>query len=919
MVSLPLSVSGQASAEDGVAQVSVSILDTRTSKWWGDNGWNNSWAGHKTSISATSATDANWQITLNLQDDATGSGSYLIIAGLDDSAGVYHSNDSWQRYFSAQDQTVEVVEAGIQYIKPAADQSVSFPASFTGSVSSPTGIAQVSLAIMDMENYKWWDDVNKVWSVAWTGTTAELAFVDSSRSNWSYSFDPRGVAGSGKYRIFTGFSDAAWVYSATTWKRDFLGFEQVSSEEGIKFTNIAPNQEVSLPAAIKGTAVSANGVAEVSLSIMDTTTFKWWTVDGWSDTWSGLKAGITSRSGNMVNWQYSFNAGSAEGSGNYRVLTGMSDLNWKYLTDSSWTIDFKKATNELVTQVSPGIYQLRDLVEYDWLVGCVPTAVSMMIGYWDRNGYGGLITGDSTRHSTAIDDLIFSPGHLADYLQPTEVVESFDDDHGIIPDKSDGIPSHADNSLADYVSASQSRMGLDYGWSRLFNAGTGIHGWATAKGYGGFRSTSHEFNDYSFEDYRAEILEGRPVLVSVDVRGFGTTDHMVLGVAFNDDTKELGVLNGWDPSDSENPPTINWLTFGGLEVERNWGMGSFITVMPPKADSLQGPNAVLVESAPDSDKAYYSDGKIDGSGTLTKLMQPTLSNLGGKTIALASADGHRFMQFYDDGAGSAALYQSESQGDGKFSWVFLSADAGPNRFSTRGLATYDGNTFWQLWDDASGTLALVRWNFDPTKRFLTDNKVIRSNTGLSLKDTLGAAMQQDGSLLVYVKEGNDSVSLYSLDINNSSSVPKLLSSNLQGLDNVTSFASFKHKPLVASDGDGAVAARGLAARRSPLSMQLAARGENLENWGLAQDNGSEQFGGGSRVIKTPSNQTAVETGTGGAGGTEGSIAETDGSIAETVGDNGGGGSLDLLYLLGLLLIYTTGRRLRDQKLECLDA
>jgi len=884
-VTLPLHVSGTASAEAGVALVSVSILDTRTAKWWSEDGWSEAWAGTKATVLASSATEANWNVSFNLQDAEAGSGSYLLIAGVNDALGVYHSNEQWQRYFSV---AAAGVEAGVQYNTPVANQSVTLPLKIEGAVTSPTGVAEVSLAIMDLSNYQWWNSETGAWSESWVGAKAVLSRVDATRSNWHFLFDPREAAGSGRYRVFTGFSDAAWVYSATTWERDFIGFEANNTEQGIQFTYPESEQAVPLPLTLKGSAASASGVAEVSLSILDLETYKWWNNGRWSDDWTGMKADISSHSGNVVNWQYTFDARDQAGSGRYRVLTGISDLNWQYLTDAGWTLDFTKQESGPVEEVSPGLYQLKDLVEYDWLVGCVPTAAGMMIGYWDRNGYGGLITGDSTRHSQAIDDLIFSQGHLDDYLQPTDVVESFDDEHGIIPDKSESVPTHRDNSLGDFVSASHSRLGLDYGWSRIFNAATGIHGWTSQRGYGGFTTAYFSYRNYTFEAFRKEILAGRPMMLSVDVRAGGNTDHLVLGVAFNDNTQEIGVLNGWNPSDPENPPVINWIKWHGLESGWHWGIGGVITVTPPAQSNLQGPNTVLLERSTGS-KVYYRDGVVDNAGNFNVLKYATLSNLGSASIGIASADGHRFWQLYNDGYGTAALYQSESQGDGKFSWVRLSRDSGLNRTKTVGFASADGKTFWQLWDDGVGSLALVRWSLDATQRYLTNNQVVRRDTGLSRANTLGAAMQQDGRLWVYVKEGTNQVALYELDVNNQTASPRVLRSNVQGMDRLVDFASFVPAVTVASDGDGSETTEGVVARPSALHQRLAAKGNQLDNWGIAQDDPSEEFGGGARVIPAPSaNPSAEESSTSGA--------------SELNQSQGGSGAVGLWYLwCGLLL------------------
>ena len=140
VLGVPLEVSGTVSSDDGISSVSVAVLDTTTSKWLGSNGWQEAWTDLKPNVTETSNTSANWSITLDL--GSKGSGNYMLLPGFNDKKGVYHIKAAWERYFSARAPQTRVLSE-IRYTTPTTNQSIQLPFKISGSVSSPTGIAQV--------------------------------------------------------------------------------------------------------------------------------------------------------------------------------------------------------------------------------------------------------------------------------------------------------------------------------------------------------------------------------------------------------------------------------------------------------------------------------------------------------------------------------------------------------------------------------------------------------------------------------------------------------------------------------------------------------------------------------------------------------------------------------------------------------
>ena len=440
----------------------------------------------------------------------------------------------------------------------------------------------------------------------------------------------------------------------------------------------------------------------------------------------------------------------------------------------------------------------------------------------------------------------------------------------------------------------------DIGVSRQTATASAVHGWANRRGYGGFTTAAYGFGSFSYEQFRENILAGRPMNLAVSTNGkTDNINHVVLGVAFNDNTNEVGILDGWKASDPANPPKVRWIKWQKVGLGIPWGIGWILEVIPPEKSNLQGPNTGLLENKGGS-KAYYRDGFTGSANNFNVLQHSKISNLGASTIALASANGHRFWHLIDDGSGTAALYQGESRGDGNFIWLKLSDNTGANRTTTVGLATADGKVFWQLWDDGVGTLALVERKLELPQRTLTKVSTRRLDTGLSRSNTLGVAMENSNTLLAYVKSGNNNVSIYSLNVSNHSSTPKLVKSNITGMDDLIDVVRFKRNATVASDGDGAVQSRGLAQRDAGVSLStdesqsIDVSEEDRDNWGVVESVDTEQFGDG--VIQ-PRSSTASDS--------DSQVDNGDEALGDVASsDEGGAGSVSLLQvLLGLLLLW----------------
>ena len=205
----------------------------------------------------------------------------------------------------------------------------------------------------------------------------------------------------------------------------------------------------------------------------------------------------------------------------------------------------------LVNEISSDIRVLKDTTEFLYFdgVGCSPIAISMLVGYWDRNGFDNLIEGDSSFFSQDVKRAIASPEHFQNYQNPKEERGASE----TIPDASELsiFDAHESNSIADFAFTSRSVFGSIAGSTKSYNAGIGLHGYAAYRGYDDFQATYKKWGEFTFDDIVAEIDAGRPVQLSVDSNADGVGDHATVVLGYNNATQQIAFHNGWQTRDRE--------------------------------------------------------------------------------------------------------------------------------------------------------------------------------------------------------------------------------------------------------------------------------------------------------------------------------------------------------------------------------
>lgn len=202
---------------------------------------------------------------------------------------------------------------------------------------------------------------------------------------------------------------------------------------------------------------------------------------------------------------------------------------------------------------------------YRWRHGCGPTAVAMVLAYYDTHGFSALLPGDGSFQSDAVNLAIASTGHFNDYSLPLDYAPN------LLKDKSEppAGDEHTGDSLADFMKTSWSSVENYYGWSWSIDVKPGFENYVKlASSYGGL-ATCYYYGNIEFQTIRNEVESRRPLVFLVDTDGDGSTDHFVtvIGVLTEAGTDYYGCYNTWDMS-------LHWFPYRPMAAGKTWGVHS---------------------------------------------------------------------------------------------------------------------------------------------------------------------------------------------------------------------------------------------------------------------------------------------------------------------------------------------------------
>ncbi len=208
-------------------------------------------------------------------------------------------------------------------------------------------------------------------------------------------------------------------------------------------------------------------------------------------------------------------------------------------------------TDRGITTSSKSQIIIPEVPAYLWQHGCGPTAVGMVVGYYDGHGLPDLVIGDASTQTSEVNAMIATDhdnplcgGPYSDHYQDYSCPIDYD---YVIPDRSETGDAHSDNCVADFHLTSRSSIGMMYGWSFWEDAPAAFVDYCNyANPNYNVEAHNIPFSEFTWEDYKSEIDNDFPVTLLVDSDADGTTDHFVTGIGYDESTMKYGIYDTWD-------------------------------------------------------------------------------------------------------------------------------------------------------------------------------------------------------------------------------------------------------------------------------------------------------------------------------------------------------------------------------------
>jgi len=236
-------------------------------------------------------------------------------------------------------------------------------------------------------------------------------------------------------------------------------------------------------------------------------------------------------------------------------LNAQQSTTGKYRPENvSKGVTLKAATSQTIISGVPS---------YIWRHGCGPTALGMLVGYYDGNGYPDLIPGDASTQTTAVNDAMANTEHYDDYSTPEDSYPT------LLNDKSTNGGAHTSNCLGDFMHTSWSEDGNFYGWSYSNWISYAFESYVNMQNSAYFVTIPYEhFSSESWDVFVNEINSNRPVVLLVDTDGNGSTDHFVTGIGYDVSNSTYAIYDTWDNE-------IHWFQWRKISNGNTWGIYGF--------------------------------------------------------------------------------------------------------------------------------------------------------------------------------------------------------------------------------------------------------------------------------------------------------------------------------------------------------
>jgi len=233
---------------------------------------------------------------------------------------------------------------------------------------------------------------------------------------------------------------------------------------------------------------------------------------------------------------------------------------------------------------------IENVPSYLWRYGCGPTALGMIIGYYDILGYEDLISGDALSQTDEVNNAMANSKHYDDYSFPLDYSPN------LKTDKSTDGGAHTSNCIADFMETSWSSKSNYYGWSWSNKIDDAFRNYITMKNSNYQTYTTYKYFN-NWDAYKNEINNKRPVVLLVDTDGDGGTDHFITGIGYDETNLLYAVYDTWDNN-------IHWFDWRGISNGNTWGIYGFNILQISTSTSLNTISENKIKIFPSPAKDY---------------------------------------------------------------------------------------------------------------------------------------------------------------------------------------------------------------------------------------------------------------------------------------------------------------------------
>jgi surface protein len=215
---------------------------------------------------------------------------------------------------------------------------------------------------------------------------------------------------------------------------------------------------------------------------------------------------------------------------------------------------------------SRNLVEIQGVPSYLWRYGCGPTAVGMVVGYYDCNGFYDLIPGNATTQTSQVDQVIASSDHFNDYSWPLDYPPD-----PILDDKSTLGGAHVSDCIADFMKTSWSSENYYYGISHINYIGSSFIDYVNLVNDAYITTAqNHIFDSNLWSVFTNEIDNNRPVVFLVDTDADGITDHFVTGIGYDPVANQYAVYDTWDH-------LVHYYDWAEMNSGVSWGISAMTT------------------------------------------------------------------------------------------------------------------------------------------------------------------------------------------------------------------------------------------------------------------------------------------------------------------------------------------------------